>query len=72
MKLTISALCAGLLHGVSAKIFYAGLAESSGEFGVWSATATPGTGLPGTFGTDYAFIKEQAVDVLVDEQGVRT
>jgi len=72
MKLTISALCAGLLHGVSAKIFYAGLAESGGEFGVWSATATPGTGLPGTFGKEYAFIAESTIDTLVDEQGVRT
>jgi hypothetical protein len=29
-----------------------------GEFGVWSATATVGTGLPGTFGVDYAFINK--------------
>lgn len=71
MKLTLPALCAGLLHGASAKIFYAGVAESSGEFGVWSADATPGTGLPGKFGTDYSFINEGAVDTLVDEQGVR-
>lgn len=42
----------------AAKILYAGVNESGGEFGVWSATSTPGTGLPGRFGTDYAFINK--------------
>ena len=51
----------------SAEIFYAGVAESSGEFGVWSNTATPGTGLPGTFGVDYAFINKSAIDIYVDQ-----
>lgn len=63
-------LSTGLLpfiSSASATIFYAGVAESGGEFGVWSADATPGTGLPGTFGVDYAFISEEAVDVHVDE-----
>lgn len=44
--------------GAAAKILYAGVNESGGEFGVWSATATPGTGLPGRFGSDYAFINK--------------
>nr|pir cellulase (EC 3.2.1.4) - fungus (Pestalotiopsis sp.) [Pestalotiopsis sp.] len=48
-------------------IYYAGVAEGNGEFGVWSATQTPGTGLPGRFGVDYAFISEAAVDVHVDQ-----
>ena len=51
----------------SAKIFYAGVAEGSGEFNVWSSTATPGTGLPGTFGVDYAFINKSAIDIYVDQ-----
>ncbi|KAK6207314.1 hypothetical protein LQW54_007272 [Pestalotiopsis sp. IQ-011] len=38
---TASLAC--LLSGASATIYYAGVAESGGEFGVWSATATPGT-----------------------------
>lgn len=57
--------------GTSATIYYAGVAESSGEFGVWSATATKGTGLPGRFGVDYAFINETAVDVFVDQNKVK-
>jgi endoglucanase len=74
----------------SATIYYAGVAESSGEFGVYStsilsimrscreelrlltwtklgATSTPGTGLPGRFGVDYAFINKSAIDVYVDQ-----
>lgn len=54
----------------SATIFYAGVAESGGEFGVFSATATPGTGLPGTFGQTYAFINETAVDIFVEDNGI--
>lgn len=69
MKLSTATL-APLLSGVSATIYYAGVAESSGEFGVWSATATPGTGLPGRFGVDYAFINEAAVDVHVDQNNI--
>ncbi|KAF3013692.1 hypothetical protein E8E14_001844 [Neopestalotiopsis sp. 37M] len=65
---TASLAC--LLSGASATIYYAGVAESGGEFGVWSATATPGTGLPGRFGVDYSFISEAAVDVHVDQNKV--
>jgi len=54
----------------SAAIFYAGVAESGGEFGVFSPTATVGTGLPGRFGVDYAFINESTVDIFVDENGI--
>lgn len=56
----------------AAKILYAGVSESGGEFGVFSATATPGTGLPGEFGVQYAFINESTVDIFVDEEKVRT
>jgi endoglucanase len=68
---SIAALCAALLPGASATIYFAGVAESGGEFGVWSATKTPGTGLPGRFGVDYAFINEKAVDTMVDKHKVR-
>ena len=73
MKLSIhaAAFCASLFSSASATIFYAGVAESGGEFGVWSATSTPGTGLPGTFGVEYAFIKENAIDTMVDQHKVR-
>lgn len=77
-------LLACLTSSASATIFYAGVAESGGEFGkcptreiqrqgidiilgVWSADATPGTGLPGAFGVDYKFIDEAGVDVHVDQ-----
>ena len=67
----LSALFAGLLlQGASATIYYAGVAESGGEFGVYSATAQKGTGLPGKFGTDYAFIDKSGVDVMVDKNKV--
>ena len=59
-----------LVAVASAKIFYADVTEISGEFGVWSSTATPGTGLPGTFGVDYAFINKSAIDIYVDQNGV--
>ena len=36
-----------LAASATAKIFYAGVAESGGEFGVYSANAVNGTGLPG-------------------------
>ncbi|ORY72077.1 endoglucanase 1 [Pseudomassariella vexata] len=61
---------ASLLTGASATIYYAGVAESGGEFGVWSATATKGTGLPGRFGIDYKFIDESTVATFVDSQKV--
>ncbi|CAD6445072.1 e9d73e45-624a-4300-ab63-8589dcdfc5d5 [Sclerotinia trifoliorum] len=51
----------------SATIYYAGVSESGGEFGVYSGTGTVGTGLPGVFGRDYDFINKSAVDVYVDQ-----
>ncbi|KFY89944.1 hypothetical protein V498_06244 [Pseudogymnoascus sp. VKM F-4517 (FW-2822)] len=51
----------------TAKIFYAGVAESGGEFGVYSNTGEVGYGLPGVFGKDYAFINKAGVDAYVDE-----
>lgn len=55
----------------AARIYYAGVAESGGEFGVYSADAINGTGLPGRFGVDYQFINESAVDVYVEQNHVR-
>lgn len=54
----------------AATIFYAGVAESGGEFAVYSNTATPGTGLPGRFGVDYQFINPAAIDIYVDQNKV--
>jgi len=51
-----------LVAVASARIFYVGVAESSGEFG--------GTRLPGTFGVDYAFINKSAIDIYVDQNKV--
>ncbi|KAE8450165.1 hypothetical protein EG329_006946 [Mollisiaceae sp. DMI_Dod_QoI] len=59
-----------LASNAAATIYYAGVAESSGEFGVWSATSTPGTGLPGQFGVEYAFINKSAIDVFVDQNKI--
>ncbi|KAJ7246944.1 endoglucanase 1 [Mycena rebaudengoi] len=53
-----------------AKILYAGVNESGGEFGVFSSTGTPGTGLPGRFGVDYAFINKSTVDIFVDQEKI--
>jgi len=58
-----------LISLTAAKIFYAGVNESGGEFGVYSATATNGTGLPGRFGVDYQFINQSTIDIFVS-QGV--
>ncbi|OBT45641.1 hypothetical protein VE00_03519 [Pseudogymnoascus sp. WSF 3629] len=65
--LTAVALLAG---NAAAKIFYAGVAESGGEFGVYSPTAEVGFGLPGTFGVDYKFIDEAGIDIYVDQNKV--
>ncbi|KAF2709219.1 glycoside hydrolase family 5 protein [Pleomassaria siparia CBS 279.74] len=54
----------------SATIFYAGVAESSGEFGVWSPTSEKGFGLPGRFGVDYSFIDKKGIDVHVDQNKI--
>ncbi|KAG6811231.1 hypothetical protein H0H92_008448 [Tricholoma furcatifolium] len=53
-----------------AKILYAGVNESGGEFGVYSSVDTPGYGLPGTFGVDYAFINKSTVDIFVDDEKI--
>lgn len=58
---------ASFLLGAQATIYYAGVAESGGEFGVYG---TKGQGLPGTFGVDYAFISEAAIDTYVDQNKV--
>lgn len=70
MKLAaiVGILCTTLVPGVAPTIYFAGVAESSGEFGVYSKT--PGTGLPGRFGVDYSFINEGAIDVYVDKNKV--
>lgn len=60
-------LLASLASTASATIYYAGVAESGGEFGVWSADAKKGTGLPGTFGVDYQFINKAGIDTHVDQ-----
>lgn len=67
---SISGLLA-LAGSAAATIYYAGVAESGGEFGVYSATATKGTGLPGAFGVDYQFINEATVKTFV-QQGINT
>ena len=60
---------AGLLAtSVKASIYFAGVAESGGEFGAYG---TVGTGLPGRFGVDYSFISTAGVDVYVDQNKVR-
>ena len=66
----ISSLLLSITASASAEILFAGVAESSGEFGLYSDDGTPGTGLPGEFGTDYAFIDEGAVDIFIDEHKV--
>ncbi|CAI4215485.1 unnamed protein product [Parascedosporium putredinis] len=66
----VATILSALASVASAKILFAGVAESSGEFGLWSPDATPGTGLPGTFGKDYSFIDEKTVDIFVDEHKV--
>ena len=52
-----------LATNAAANIWYASVAESGGEFGVYISTATPGTGLPGRFGVDHEFINESTIDV---------
>ncbi|KAJ7584757.1 endoglucanase 1 [Mycena floridula] len=60
-----------LISRVSAKILYAGVNESGGEFGVFAPTPGDSTfGLPGTFGVDYAFINKSTVDIFVDQEKI--
>ncbi|KAF5358589.1 hypothetical protein D9758_007717 [Tetrapyrgos nigripes] len=47
---------------VGAKILYAGVNESGGEFGSGN--------LPGRFGVDYAFINKSTVDTFVDHEKI--
>ncbi|KAJ2901945.1 CDP-diacylglycerol-glycerol-3-phosphate 3-phosphatidyltransferase [Zalerion maritima] len=56
-----------LLSPVGSTIYYAGVSESSGEFGAYG---DPGTGLPGTFGVENAFIDNTGIDVMVNEHNV--
>jgi endoglucanase len=70
MLTSITTAVALLAANAAAKIWYAGVSESSGEFGIYSSTATPGTGLPGRFGVDYAFINKSAIDIYVDQNKV--
>jgi len=63
---------ATLVSSVSATIYYAGVAESGGEFGVYSSTATKGTGLPGRFNVDYAFLNASTVPIWVKQNKINT
>lgn len=63
----ISLLFSSFILGAQATIYYAGVSESSGEFGVYG---TKGQGLPGAFGVDYAFVNDSAVDIYVDQNKV--
>ncbi|KAH7087288.1 cellulase-domain-containing protein [Auriculariales sp. MPI-PUGE-AT-0066] len=65
-----AATIVALASRANAKIIYAGVNESGGEFGLWSANATVGTGLPGTFGVDYAFINKSTVDIFVKQDKI--
>ncbi|KAK3629165.1 hypothetical protein LTR56_017813 [Elasticomyces elasticus] len=56
----------------AAKIYYAGVAESGGEFGVYSSDAVNGTGLPGTFGVDYAFLNASTVNIWINQNHINT
>ncbi|KAL5525491.1 hypothetical protein ACEPAG_6827 [Sanghuangporus baumii] len=62
------ALCVGSL--AYAKILYAGVNESGGEFGVFSSNATKGFGLPGRFGVNFAFINTTTVDTFIDQEQI--
>ncbi|KIM95960.1 glycoside hydrolase family 5 protein [Oidiodendron maius Zn] len=59
-----------LVSQAAATIYYAGVAESGGEFGVYSPTATVGTGLPGRFGVDYDFINQSTIDIWIDQNKI--
>lgn len=61
---------AALASSASAKIYYAGVAESGGEFGAYSSNAVPGTGLPGRFNVDYAFLNASTVPIWVKQNKV--
>lgn len=65
-------LLSAFTASVSATIYYAGVAESGGEFGVYSANAINGTGLPGRFGVDYAFLNKTTADIYVKQNHINT
>ncbi|KAF8198476.1 endoglucanase 1 [Pholiota molesta] len=52
-----------------AKIIFAGVNESGGEFGVF-APGQVGFGLPGRFGQDFSFINKTTVDIFVDQEKI--
>ncbi|KAF8879134.1 endoglucanase 1 [Infundibulicybe gibba] len=69
----LSALVSSLIllaASAGSKIIYAGVNESGGEFGVFASVDTPGFGLPGRFGVDYAFINKSTVDIFVDQEKI--
>lgn len=57
---TIISSLAILATRATATIYYAGIDESGGEFGVYG---TKGQGLPGRFGVDYAFLNASTVPI---------
>jgi len=63
------AACSVLLAASAAwaKILYAGVNESGGEFGVFGVK---GQGLPGRFGVDFAFTNKTTIDIFVDEEHI--
>ncbi|EMC98736.1 glycoside hydrolase family 5 protein [Baudoinia panamericana UAMH 10762] len=61
-----------LAASATATIFYAGVAESGGEFGAYSATGVNGTGLPGRFNVDYAFLNASTVPIWVKQNKINT
>lgn len=69
MHLSLASLVTAV-SSASATIYYAGVAESGGEFGVYSANATNGTGLPGRFNVDYAFLNASTVPIWVQQNKV--
>ncbi|KAI1321375.1 endoglucanase 1 [Xylariaceae sp. FL0255] len=64
---SLSLLLTSLIPSASATIYYAGVAESGGEFGVYGSV---GQGLPGRFGVDYQFISEAGVDTHVEQNHI--
>jgi len=66
MSLALASLLLWVLS-TAGKIIYAGVNESGGEFGVFG---TFGTGLPGQFGVDYAFINKSTIDIYVDQEHI--
>ncbi|KAH8112633.1 endoglucanase 1 [Phellopilus nigrolimitatus] len=71
----VSSFSKTLLHALltaslaSAKILYAGVNESGGEFGVFSSNGTI-MGLPGRFGVDFDFINQTTVDIFADQENI--